>query len=78
MGSVARATLRSVAVGGRHVLRSWPGLLVVLAAYAVVSVPLLVAGAAYPQLLGVVAAGVVVAAWYGSALGRREARRRVG
>ena len=78
MGAVANTTLRSVAVGGRHVLRSWPGLLVVAASYAVVSAPLVVAGVGYPQLLGVVAAGVVVAAWYGSALGRREARRRVG
>ncbi|MHB1928872.1 MAG: hypothetical protein ACYDEN_07565 [Acidimicrobiales bacterium] len=77
MGTVADTTLRFVAAGVPHVLRTWPGLVVVLAAYVAVSVPLAVAGVGYPQLLGIVAATLAAASWYGSPLGRREARRRI-
>lgn len=71
---VARTVLGSVARGGARLVYWWPGLVVVLVAYAAVAIGLY--RHSYSNLWGGLAAAVVAAAWYGSPVRRIEARRR--
>lgn len=74
--TVALRTVGFVGRGAGTILRRWPGMLAVLAAYIVVAIPTALVGVGYPQLLGAVAAGAAGVCWYASPLGRWEARRR--
>lgn len=74
--AVVARTVGLVGHGAGTILRGWPGMLVVLAAYLAVAVPTALVGAGYPQLLGALAAGAAGVSWYLSPLGRWEAGRR--
>ncbi len=76
VGAVAARTARFVRRGAATIVRQWPGMLAVLAAYVAAAVPTALGGVGYPQLLGAVAAGLAGVSWYASPLGRWEARRR--
>jgi hypothetical protein len=71
---VAVASLRRAVLGAGRLVWWWPGLLVVVLAYAAVAAGLF--DRPYPNLWGAIAAIVVGAAWYASPLRRLEARRR--
>jgi len=73
-GRVSVTVLRVVASGAVRLLWWWPGLVVVMAAYAAVAIGLY--HDSYPNLWGGLAAAVTAAMWYGSPLRAREARRR--
>lgn len=72
--AVAAGSAQRIAVGIVRGIRGWPGLVVVVAAYAATAGGL--HNQRYPQLLGALAALVVALLWYGSPLRRWEAQRR--
>lgn len=71
---VGLSTAGRVLRGGARLARSWPGMVAMPVAYGATAAGLY--GDHYPNLWGVVAAAAVGIAWYGSPLGRLEARRR--
>ncbi len=72
--SLGSTVLGTVARGAGRLLWWWPGVVVVLVAYAAVAIGL--DGHSYSNLWGGLAALVVATAWYASPLRRLEARRR--
>jgi hypothetical protein len=69
------AVTRIVATSAVRLLWRWPGIVVTLAVYAAVALPLY--HDSYPNLWGALAAAVAAVAWYGSPMRRLEAHRRL-
>lgn len=73
--AAARDSVAAIWVGAGRLVRAWPGMVVIPAAYGVLVAVL--SSLEYAYLIAAVGAAAIGVAWYASPLGRLEARRRL-